>query len=186
MGRERLSNADTVMLRAEDPANPNSAVGVMVFGAPIDYEDLLATFESRILRIGRFRQHVVQPLVPWARPYWEDDPDFDLRYHVQRAVLPGPGDEGALLETVSLLAGLPLDFRRPLWQIFLVERYDPGPQAHTREGSVLISRLHHSLGDGLALMQVMLSVADGSSRDPQEAGEPKPAADPRHSHRPRS
>jgi diacylglycerol O-acyltransferase len=148
MARKTLSSVDTAWLRMEDPTNMMMITGVLVFGAPMDYERLMATIEHGLLRFDRFRQRVVQP--PWGAFYWAADPDFDLRYHLQRATLPPPGDQDALQELASVLASTQLDMQKPLWQFHLVERYG--------EGCALICRLHHCIGDGLALVHVLLSL----------------------------
>jgi WS/DGAT/MGAT family acyltransferase len=132
--------------------------GVMILGAPVDLEWLKATIEARLLCIDRFRQRLVQPVLPWGQLHWEDDPDFDLHYHLQTALLPPPGDQGTLQETVSLLAATPLDLTRPLWQVHVVQEYE--------EGCALLCRVHHSLADGVAMMHVLLSLADS---DPEAA-----------------
>ena len=150
MARKPLSNVDTAWLRMEDPTNLMMISGVMVFGAPMDYERLKATVEHGLLCFDRFRQRVTQPA--FGRPYWEDDPDLDLNYHIQRIALPPPGDQAALQDLASLLASTQLDFARPLWQLHLVEGYG--------DGCALVCRLHHCIGDGLALVHVLLSLTD--------------------------
>ncbi len=152
MAREHLTNIDTLMLRVEDDINPNHGTGLMVMGAPLDLERLKQTVVARLLCFPRFRQRVVEPVRPWRPPSWQDDPDFDLGYHLQKATLPPPGDQASLQELVSLLAGTPLNPDRPLWQAHCVENYGPG--------SALIWRVHHCLADGVALMHVLLSLAD--------------------------
>ena len=152
MAKEHLTNIDTLMLRVEDDVNPNHGTGVMVLGAQLDFERLKQTVVARLLCFARFRQRVVEPVLPWRPPSWQDDPDFDLRYHLQKASLPPPGDQASLQELVSLLAGTPLDLDRPLWQVYYVGNYG--------SGSALICRVHHSLADGVALMHVLLSLAD--------------------------
>lgn len=152
MARKPLSNVDTAWLRMEDPTNLMMISGVMVFGTPMDFERLKVTLEHGFLRFDRFRQRVVQPLLPGGKLYWEDDPDFDLDYHLKRAILPPPGDQAALQEAASLLASTQLDFSKPLWQFHLVENYG--------DGCALICRLHHSIGDGMALVHVLLSLTD--------------------------
>jgi diacylglycerol O-acyltransferase len=152
MAKEHLTNIDTLMLRVEDDVNPNHGTGVMVLGAPLDFERLKQTVVARLLCFARFRQRVVEPVLPWRPPSWQDDPDFDLRYHLQKASLQPPGDQASLQELVSLLAGTPLDLDRPLWQVYYIGNYGPG--------SALICRVHHSLADGVALMHVLLSLAD--------------------------
>jgi WS/DGAT/MGAT family acyltransferase len=132
----------------EDPANLMMISGVMVFGAPIEMERLRAAIEQGLLPLDRFGQRIVRPAV--GKPYWEDDPDLDLDYHLQRISLPPPGNQATLQELASLLASRQLDFSRPLWQLHLVEPYG--------DGCALICRLHHCIGDGLALVHVLLSL----------------------------
>jgi diacylglycerol O-acyltransferase len=152
MTRQRFSDLDTVLFRMDNPIDPMMVTGVMVLGAPIDLEQLKATVETRLLRFHRFRQRVVPSRLPLRTPSWADDPGLDLDYHVQSVTLPPPGDQAALQRTVGKLAGTPLDMARPPWQMQLVERYGPG--------SALICRTHHSLADGVALIHVLLGLAD--------------------------
>jgi WS/DGAT/MGAT family acyltransferase len=170
MSRRRLSNIDTLMLRVEDPVQPNMGTGVMILGAPIDVERVKLTIKARLLCFNRFRQRLAQPLVPWGHLYWEDDPDFDLGYHLQQVTLPPPGDQAALQELVSLLASIPLDLDRPLWQVHLVEVYG--------SGCALICRVHHSLADGVALMHVLLALADADPEAPLPFMEPELGSQP--------
>jgi diacylglycerol O-acyltransferase len=178
MTRQRLSPVDTVLLRAEDPANPMMVTGVMIFGAPIDFERLKMTVEDRLLHFAPFRGRVVQPRLPWGTPYWEDDPDFDLNYHLRRVTLPPPGGQAGLQEIVSQLASTPLDFSKPLWQLHLVENYSDDSIASSEgtlvnAGCALICRLHHCVADGVAAVHLLLSLVD---TDPQAAA---PATPPR-------
>ena len=172
MTGQRFSNLDTLLLRMDNPVDPVVVTAMLVLGAPIDVEQLKATIETRLLRFDRFRQRVVPSRLPWRTPYWQDDPGLDLDYHVQRVALPPPGDQAALQRTVSALAGAPLDMARPPWQMHLVETYGPG--------CALIFRTHHSLADGVALIHVLLSLADtdavDSPSDPEQETSPRGSA----------
>ena len=159
MAKERLTNIDTLMLRVEGEVSPNHGTGLMVLGAPLELERFKWTVEARLLCFARFRQRIVEPVLAWRRPRWQEDPDFDLGYHIQKASLPAPGDQTSLQELVSLLAGVPLRQDRPLWQVHCIEHYGPG--------SVLIWRVHHSLADGVAMMHVLLSLASPGPGAPQ-------------------
>ena len=170
MARKSLSSVDTAWLRMEVPANLMMITGVLVFSAPMDYERLKATIEKRLLPFDRFRQRIVRPAL--GIPYWEKDPDFDLNYHLQLATLPAPGDQDALQDTASLLASTQLDSSKPLWQLHLIEGYG--------EGCALICRLHHCIGDGLALVHVLLSLTD------TEPGTPWPVIEPQARRRQRT
>jgi diacylglycerol O-acyltransferase len=167
MARKLLSNVDRAWLRMEDPTNLMMITGVMVFGAPMDYERLKATMEYGLMCFDRFRQRVRQPAI--GRAYWEDDPDLDLNYHIQRIILPPPGDQATLQDLAGLLASRQLDLSRPLWQFHLVEGYG--------DGCALICRLHHCIGDGLALVHVLLSLTD------TEPDAPWPTAEVERRHR---
>ena len=86
------------------------------------------------------------------RPYWETDPHFNLDLHLQHLALPAPGDQQALEDIVSDLMSMPLDFSRPPWKFYVIENYG--------EGCAVMARIHHSLADGMALVAVLLSMAD--------------------------
>jgi len=165
MAKKPFSNADKAWLRMEDPTNLMMITGVLVFGAPMDYERLRATLEHRLVRLDRFRSRVRKPLLPNSRPYWKGDPEFDMDYHLQRLVLPTPGDQDALQEVVSLLASTQLDPSKPLWQLHLIEDFG--------DGCALICRLHHSIGDGVALVHVLLSLTDTEADAPWPVVEPE-------------
>jgi len=155
MGRRPLSSVDTVWLRMEDPTNLMMISGIMLFGAPMDEERLRATLNQLVFRFRRFRQRVVKPSSRFGSAHWEDDDCFSLDNHLILATLPHPADQEALRQFTSELASTPLDFDRPLWQFHLVQDY--------QGGSALICRLHHCIGDGLALVHVLLSI---TSTDP--------------------
>lgn len=161
MARKKMSFPDHAWLRMNDPNNLMVITGMMILDAPLDYERLKAAIELSLLRFRRFHQRLAPPKAPFIRPYWEDDPTFNLESHMQRVQLPPPGDKQALQELISTLMSTELDYSRPLWQIYIVENY--------QGGSALIARLHHSLADGISLFQVLLSMTDTTAT-------PSPAA----------
>ncbi len=137
----------------EDPTGMAMITGVMTFDGPIDVERLKATLEQRFLTYRRFRQRVREPRFGVGLPRWEDDPHFDIRSHVHRIALPSPGDQAALEELAGDLMSTPLDYTKPLWQLHIVENCADARGA-------MIVRLHHCIADGLALVRVLLSLAD--------------------------
>lgn len=149
---QRFSFVDAAWLHMDEPTNMAVIVGVIMFEKPLDFHAFKKLVRERLLRVRRFRQRVREPLFGVGVPTWEDDPHFDLDAHLHRIALPAPHDQQALHELVGDLMSMPLDFTKPLWQYHLVENYDGG--------CALICRLHHSMADGLALVQVLLSLAD--------------------------
>ena len=151
--REPMSRVDTAWLRMERPTNPMMITGVLMFDDPMSVDALRKVIKQRFLAYTRFRQKAVDTA---AGAYWQTDDDLDLDWHVQHTALPGRGGKRALERFVSQLASSPLDSSRPLWQFHLVERYNGG--------SALVARIHHSYADGIALVQVLLSLTDTSRK----------------------
>lgn len=155
---EPFSSVDAAWLHMDTPTNLVVINGVMTFDRPLDFERLKVTVEARMLTFDRFRQRVREPENRLGLPHWEFDPDFHIDRHLLRDRLPDPGDLQVLQELMSRLVSLPLDSTRPLWQLVYLENFG--------QGSALIGRLHHCIADGIALMQVLLSLADESPDAP--------------------
>lgn len=149
---EIMSPVDVAWLSMDEPTNLMMVNAVIIFDEPLDIERVRQVLEYRWLRYERFKQRVVQPLLPFFRPYWETDPNFDLDLHLQRIALPAPGDQTALQDLVSDLMSTPMDFSRPPWKFYIIENYG--------SGCAIMGRLHHSLADGMALVAVLLSMTD--------------------------
>src|SRR5690606_13545249 len=146
-------------LRMERPTNLMMITGVLMFAAPLVHAEIKQLLGERFLAYRRFRQKAVN--TP-SGAYWETDADFDLDWHVRVAALPGAADKIELENFVGELASTPLDHSKPLWQFHVVENY--------RGGSVLVARIHHCYADGLALVQVMLSLTD-TAPEPEKRAE---------------
>jgi diacylglycerol O-acyltransferase len=144
-----MSRVDTAWLRMERPTNLMMITGVMMFETPLDIKTLRKVIETKFLSYPRFRQKAVD--TPTGA-FWQDDADFDLDWHVRLTALPGRGGKKELERLTSQMASTPLDKTKPLWQFHLVEKYGGG--------SALISRIHHCYADGIALVQVLLSLTE--------------------------
>jgi WS/DGAT/MGAT family acyltransferase len=172
-----MSRVDTAWLRMERATNLMMITSVMMFEEHMSLEQLKKLVKTRFLAYPRFRQKAVDTA---AGAFWEDDADFDLDWHVRLSALPGRGGKRELERFVSQQASTPLDKTKPQWQFHLVEKYRGG-------GSALVTRIHHCYADGMALVQVMLSMTDTAreARKPSEtakawlaAGEEKSRATP--------
>ena len=161
--RARVGAVDGAWLRMDSPHNPMVITTVLVLEGRVPHAHVEALLRDRLLAHPRFRQRAALSAFPFAPAWWEEDPCFDLRTHLHHLALPAPADDAALRDLVSDLASTPLDRARPLWQIHHVEGY--------AEGSVLVARVHHSVGDGVALVELLLSLTDeGVTRDPEVVG----------------
>jgi WS/DGAT/MGAT family acyltransferase len=96
-------------------------------------------------------------------PYWLDDPDFDLDFHVRELALSPPGNDEKLAEQVARIVARPLDRARPLWEVYLIHGLGADRVA-------MLTKIHHSLIDGLSgaeIMGVLLDLAP-EGREPPE------------------
>jgi diacylglycerol O-acyltransferase len=156
---ERMSRVDTAWLRMDTDANLMMIVGVWLLEPQLPYDDLVARVEQSLMKYARFRQKVAEDAMGAT---WVDDGSFDIGHHVVRETLKrkrGQSAKEALQQRVGELAATPLDPAQPLWQLHLVEALDG-------EHSALISRIHHCIADGIALISVMLSITDGGKAPP--------------------
>jgi len=165
-----MSSVDTAWLRMDRPSNLMMICGVLIFSERISLPRLKATVRERFLGFKRFRQ---RPVLSPAGAYWHADASFDLAAHVVRSTARAHTGKAELEALVSELVSAPLDHRRPLWRFDLVERYG--------QGSAVIMRIHHCYADGIALIQVMLSMTDadreGTLPGPASPPEPPPPRD---------
>jgi diacylglycerol O-acyltransferase len=175
---ERLTALDASFLYLEEPDTPMHVGGVLVLECPagvLDHDALVGLVRARLPLVPRYRQRVLEVPGHLANPVWVDDPDFDVSYHVRRSALPRPGNEGQLLDLVARLTARPLDRRRPLWEMYLVEGLAEGRSA-------VITKTHPALVDGLAAIdigQVILDESpDAPGAPPGDRGEWRPRRAP--------
>lgn len=155
--REPMSRVDTAWLRMERSTNLMMITSVMMFETPLGLDRLKKIVKDRFLAYPRFRQKVVETTMG---PIWENDADFDIDWHVRLSALPGRAGKRELERFVSHMASSPLDQTKPLWQFHLVERFGGG--------SAIVCRIHHCYADGIALVQVLLSMTDVEAK-PQKS-----------------
>ncbi len=97
-------------------------------------------------------------------PYWIEDPDFDIEFHVRELALPAPGDDRQLAVQAARLHARPLDRRRPLWETYLIHGLQGGRQA-------LYTKVHHAAIDGVSGNDLLAALMD-TSPEPRDPGEP--------------
>lgn len=155
--RSRMSNVDAAWLGMDSPENLMMVTAVLFLDAGLDDERLTDVLQHRLLdRFPKFSQRPLPSQTPLEQPVWTDDPDFDLSRHLVRAGR-RHGDAG-IADLVSDLLGTPLDMAHPPWQFHFVELVDDESDAGAR--TVIVTRLHHCIADGIALASVLLSLTD--------------------------
>jgi diacylglycerol O-acyltransferase len=145
---DRLTSFDTSFL-ANERANGHMAIGAVLVceGSSPSHEDFLAHIRSRLHLLPRFRQRLAVAPLQLGRPFWVDDPDFDIDAHVRRATVPSPGTEEQFRELVGEALSPPLDRSKSLWELWLVEGLEGN-----RFG--VIYKTHHALADGISAVDI--------------------------------
>ncbi len=161
--RESMSSVDVAWLRMDRPSNLMVICGVLLLRERMGVAALRQTIRSRFLRFARFRQRPVATLTGFE---WQTDESFDLARHVKRVPLPRDAGDAELEALVSKLVSTPLAVDRPLWEFLLVAGY--------KRGSAVVLRIHHCYADGIALIQVLLSMTDAERGGAGVAAAPSP------------
>ena len=125
----------------KDPhLDPTFGSVTLLDGIP-DIDRLRRRLVRMVDRIPRLHQRVVPSLGRLAPPEWQDDPDFDIDYHLRHVALPAPGTRRRLFDLATLLVRDPFDRTRPLWEFVVVEGLE-GDRA------ALVQKMHHTITDG--------------------------------------
>jgi diacylglycerol O-acyltransferase / wax synthase len=122
---------------------------------------------ERLPLLPPFRWRLVEVPLGLDYPYWNDDEDWDLDYHVRELALPKPGTDKQLAEQVARIFSRPLDRERPLWELYVIHGHQTGYTA-------MLTKIHHAVIDGLSGAEIMGLLLDLSpeGRDPSELPEP--------------
>ena len=141
----RLSGFDAQFVFDERPAEPQHTLKLAFLDARASAGfDLVAArrhVAARLARLDPLRWRVAHVPLDLHQPVWLESGAPDLHWHVRRAAIPAPGGRDELCEAVSQLASVPLDPRRPLWELWLLEGFEG-------DKVVLALKLSHALADG--------------------------------------
>ena len=148
----QLSDQDAVFLYSES-AHSNSNVTLLYTydqttapGGKVRFKSILAHIENRLDRVPILRQCVRQVPFRLDRPYWVEDVDFNLEYHVRHLALPKPGDWRQFCIQASRIHARPLDLNRPLWEMYVIEGLDSFLDLPQGSFAVLL-KMHHAAID---------------------------------------
>lgn len=176
---EQLSWTDDMMLRADRPETPMQIQMLLIYDqstAPagkVTFKRILEELDARLHLAPTFRRRLTELPGGLHMPYWVDDPDFDLEYHVRHIALPQPGDWRQLCIQIARIHGRQLDLRRPPWEMTVIEGLNAVPRVP--KGSFAVSlKLHHSVVDGMESVELMAAMHDLAA----DAARPAPPARP--------
>ena len=155
----QLTSLDAQFLALETPRQSGHVAGLAILDP--------STRPDGKLELGAIQDLITErlPLLPPLRwrlapvplgldyPYWVDDPEFDLDFHVRELALPAPGTDAKLATQVERLVSRPLDRARPLWELYLISGLESGAVA-------MLTKIHHAVIDGLSGAEIMAVLFD--------------------------
>jgi hypothetical protein len=156
---QRLSGLDASFLYLETSTQPLHVCSILELDTSTipggyTFERLRDELFLRIAAIPSFRQKLSNTFLNLDHPVWVEDDDFDVDRHVHRIGLPSPGGRVELAEICGHLASLPLDRRRPLWEMWAIEGLD-GSDARKGGRMAVMTKVHHAAVDGVTGANVM-------------------------------
>ncbi len=154
----RLTGLDATFLYMETATSPMHVAGTYIYdpsAAPegFDFSRFKALIANRLHKLPPFRWRLVEVPFGLHHPIWVEDPDFDLDYHVRRTTVRSPGGRAELEELAGELMSRPLDRRRPLWEIHIIEGLEHGYVA-------MVSKTHHAAIDGASGAELSTNLLD--------------------------
>ncbi len=175
-GVKQLTGLDATFLYMETPTTYGHVSSIAVYERPDDpdYDPYLAAremVESHLDIAEPYRRRVVGAPFGIDRPYWIEDPDFDLDYHVRHMSLPQPGTHQQLAEQIARIQSRHCDRSRPLWELYVIEGLESGEFA-------VLTKMHHATVDGAAGAILTTMMLDSEPDAPLAVPGPLPPKEP--------
>jgi WS/DGAT/MGAT family acyltransferase len=122
-------------------------------GGELTVQDLCRMVSERLHLLPPFHWKLVDVPLGLDLPYWIEDPDFDLDFHIRESAVPPPGDDQKLAETVARIFARPIDRAHPLWELYLIHGLPDGRVA-------LLNKVHHAAVDGVSGSEILSVLLD--------------------------
>jgi WS/DGAT/MGAT family acyltransferase len=160
-----LSNLDSLFLDLDTKNTPMHIGSLALYDqsrAPagkIRYKEILTFFQSRMSQAQCFRRRLIKVPFNLGNPYWLEDPQFDVEFHIRHIALPKPGDWRQLSILVARLFSRPMDMSKPLWEVYVIEGLDK-IQGLPKGCFALLYKVHHSSIDGVSGAEILAATHD--------------------------
>ncbi len=164
---QQLSGMDASFLYFETRNAPTHIGSFAIYdqstapGGRVSFKGILANVERRLHLARCFRQRLVKVPLDLDHPYWLEDPDFDLEFHVRHIALPQPGDWRQLCIQAARIHARPLDLGKPLWEMYVIEGLNHVEDVPPGSFAVL-TKIHHAAIDGVSGAELTAAIHDTS------------------------
>jgi WS/DGAT/MGAT family acyltransferase len=162
---QQLSGLDATFLNLETAYAPLHISGLAIYdqssapGEQVTFKGILANIESRLHLARCFRQKLVRVPFGADHPYWIEDGEFDLEFHVRHIALPKPGDWRQLCIQTARIHARPLDLTKPLWEMYVIEGLD-GVDGLPHGSFAILTKIHHAAVDGVTGTEITAAIHD--------------------------
>ena len=160
---QQLQGMDSSFVALESPNSPMHIGNLLIYnpetapGGFVRFKDIIEFFRSRLQLSKTMRQRLVRVPFDLDYPYWIEDPDFDLEYHLRHVALPKPGDWRQLCIQTARIHARPLDLNRPPWEFTVVEGLDNVP-GYPPGCFAFVTKVHHAAIDGMSGIDLMEAI----------------------------
>ena len=160
---EQLTELDYSFVQMESSRTPMHITPVMFYdqsgvkGGKLRFKDILRVFERNLHKSAVFRRKLAGGALGFDTPYWIEDPDFDLEFHVRHIALPKPGDWRQLCILMARLHARGLDMRRPLWEAYVIEGLNEVEGLPPKSFAILL-KVHHAAIDGVSAAEILSAI----------------------------
>lgn len=160
---QQLQGMDASFVALETKNSPMHIGSLLIYnpatapGGFVRFKDILSFFESRLQLSKTVRQRLVRVPFDLDYPYWIEDPDFDLEYHLRHVALPKPGDWRQLCIQAARIFARPLDLTRPPWEFTVIEGLD-GIEWLPKGCYATVTKVHHAAIDGMSGIDLMEAI----------------------------
>ncbi|WP_341707790.1 wax ester/triacylglycerol synthase family O-acyltransferase [Halopseudomonas sp.] len=128
-------------------------------GGLVRHKDILQYVSDRLNTTSYFRRRLEKAPFQLDDPYWLDDENFDLEYHVRHVGLPQPGDWRQLCIFTARTMSRSVDMERAPWEIYIIEGVNNVEGIPPNSFAVLI-RFHHAYVDGKASLELTTAMME--------------------------
>jgi diacylglycerol O-acyltransferase / wax synthase len=183
----QLSPQDASFLYAETPLAPMSGGGLAIYdpstapGGKVTLKGLMSFIEERLHLAPFYRRKIVRVPFDVDHPWWVEDENFDIEFHVRHIALPEPGDWRQLCIQCARLVSRPLDLTKPLWETYVIDGLDR-VKGYPAGCFGILSKVHHAAIDGASGAELATATQDLSPDAPSPTppdtpwqGEPVPS-----------
>lgn len=129
----------------------------------VRYKEILQYIDDRLSTTSIFRRRLVHAPLRLDDPYWLEDENFDLEYHVRHVGLPQPGDWRQLCIFTARTMARSIDMERAPWEIYIIEGLNNVPGVPPNSFAVLL-RFHHAYVDGRSSFELSVALMEDSSK----------------------